>query len=236
MTHVWGHRGASGHAPENTLDAFAAAMKVGAAGIELDVHLSADGRVVVIHDDTLDRTCGVPGTVAAMAAADLVSTSAANGMKAFPDARIPLLDEVFDLVAGTSTIVNIELKGQQPELPDTVHRIVRDRGASDCVVYSSFNHYHLRALQDLGAASPVGVLIDQPLFEPWEYVASLGAEALHPPYPLLALPGLVTQCHRRGIAVNVWTPDTPVQWEQARALGVDAVITNHPAAAVGVLS
>lgn len=236
MTQVWGHRGASAHAPENTLDAFAAAIAVGVSGIELDVHLSADGQVVVIHDEALDRTCGVPGTVASLRGADLVATRASNGMTGFPDARIPLLDEVFDLVAGTSVLVNVELKGQQPELPDAVHRIVRDRGASDRVVYSSFNHYHLRALQDLGAASPIGVLIDQPLFEPWEYVATLRAQALHPPYPLLALPGLVTQCHRRGIAVNVWTPDTPMEWERSRALGVDAVITNHPAAALGTLA
>lgn len=235
MTQVWAHRGASGHAPENTLEAFEDAIRVGAHGIELDVHATADDQVVVIHDDTLTRTCGVDGSVASMPAADVTATHAPNGMTGFPDARVPLLNDVFDLVSGTSVIVNVELKGNRPTLPDAVHRVVRDRGMSDAVIYSSFNHYQLKAIQELGGTSPIGILIGQPLYEPWQYAAAIGARAIHPPHSMLALPGLVTQCHRLGIAVNVWTIDTPPMWEQACTLGVDAVITNRPAAALGVV-
>lgn len=235
MTTVWAHRGASGNAPENTLPAFESAVRMGAAGIELDVHLTSDGQVVVIHDESIRRTSGADGIVAQMTAAQLTSTQAANGMKGFADAHIPLLEEVFDLVKGSSVIVNVELKGQQPGLAFAVQRIVRDRGLSGSVIYSSFNHYHLRALQELGAASPMGVLIDQYLFEPWDYAARLGCQALHPPQELLALPNLVDECHRRGLAVNVWTPNDPSSWNHARTLGVDAVITNYPADALGTL-
>lgn len=236
MTQVWAHRGASGHAPENTMDAFEAAVRLGAHGIELDVHVSADGKVVVIHDDTLDRTCKVKGRIASMAAADITAAHAANGMAGFPAARVPLLDDVLDLVAGTSVIVNIELKSDQAALPAAVHRLVHDRGMDGSVIYSSFNHNALKAMHDLGSTAPIGLLLGQPLYEPWEYAAAIGAQAIHPPYQMLSWPDFVAASHRRGIAVNVWTLDTPPQWERARSLGVDAVITNHPAAAHGVLA
>ncbi len=228
---MWGHRGASAAAPENTLPAFALALSQGAQGIEFDVHLSADDEVVVIHDETLDRTCGVPGVVTELRSADLRSTLAANGMD-FPTAHIPLLDDVFDLVADADITVNIEIKGLSPLLPAAVLRVVRDRGFADRVLYSSFNHYALKALLDLGAASPLGVLLAQPLFKPWRYAQALGAQAVHPPFAMLQIPGFVAKCHRAGLAVNVWAADAPEQWDTAKKMGVDALITNYPGAAV----
>lgn len=236
MTAVWGHRGASVAAPENTLPAFALALRQGATGIELDVHLSADGEVVVIHDETLLRTTGVQGVVTELSAATLRATIADTGIPLPDEARaaahIPLLADVFDLIADADVIINIELKGLSPELPAAVLRAVRDRGFADRVLYSAFNHYALRALQDLGAASPLGALISQPLFEPWHYAESIGVQALHAPFDLLQIPGLVAECHARGLAVNVWAAETPEQWDAARALCVDAIITNDPAAAL----
>lgn len=235
MTQVWAHRGASGHAPENTLDAFAAAIRVGADGIELDVHASADGEVVVIHDDTLNRTCGVGGRVASMDARDLVATPATNGMTGFPDAHVPLLHEVFDLLAGTGLTLNIELKGDQPNLPRAVHKVVTERSEAGRVVYSSFNHESLIQLRELGATSPRGILIGRAEPDPWVLAARVGAQAIHPPYQMLSDERAVAECQRRGLALNVWTLDTPPTWERARDLGVDAVITNHPAAARAVI-
>lgn len=231
MTAVWAHRGASAAAPENTLPAFALALEQGAHGIELDVHLSCDGEVIVIHDDTLDRTCGVPGTVAELPAARLRATQAANGMPA-DSAHVPTLDDVFDLVGTADVTVNIEVKGLSPGLPEAVLRVVRDRGFADRVLYSSFNHYALRALLTLGAVSPLGVLLAQPLYEPWRYAAGLGAQAVHPPFPMLQIPGFVTECHRAGLEVNVWAADTPETWDACRNLGVDALITDLPAEAL----
>lgn len=231
MTDVWAHRGASGTAPENTLPAFELAVQEGADGIEIDVHLTADGEVVVIHDETLDRTCGVPGRVADLPASEVTAPPATNGRPGYPGARVPLLTEVLDLVEATGITVNIELKSNQPALPDAVHRLVQQRGMAAAVVYSAFNHFHLVALKELGTAALLAPLLSQPLVDVWDYAARNGFGAIHPPLQLLAIPGLVTQCHRLGITVNVWTPNTPSAWETARALGVDAVITNYPAAA-----
>lgn len=236
MVQVWAHRGASTMAPENTIPAFTAAIESGATGIELDVHLSSDGQVVVIHDETLNRTAGIAGTVAEMTSSQLSQVIAQAGFSGFPDAHIPTLDEVLDVAAASGVHVNIELKGQQPDLPRVVLERVRGWQLDDAVLYSSFNHYHLQALADLGTTSRRGVLLAQPLFEPWEYASRLLVDAVHPPMEMLAIPGLVEHCHEHGLAVNVWTPDSPREWHHAVSLGVDSVITNRPQEAVAALA
>ena len=107
---VFAHRGASHYAPENTLPAFALAAAQGADGIELDVHLSKDGELVVIHDEELDRTTDGTGLVRDHTLAQLQALCADNHMPGFADARIPTLREVLALVRPTPLLVNIELK------------------------------------------------------------------------------------------------------------------------------
>ena len=110
MTEIFAHRGASGYAPENTLEAFRLAMEQGADGIELDVHLTKDGEVVVIHDETLDRTSDGQGKVRDYTLEELKKFSFHNHIEKYKGVQIPTLKEVLDLVENSSMKVNIELK------------------------------------------------------------------------------------------------------------------------------
>ena len=109
-TKIWAHRGASGAAPENTLAAFDLAAKVGADGIELDVHFTRDREVVVVHDNTLARVTGMNGTVEELTLAQLKKLDFSNHMAAYCGERIPTLQEVLELVKPTGMEINIELK------------------------------------------------------------------------------------------------------------------------------
>ena len=110
LTQILGHRGASAEAPENTLAAFELAARMGADGVELDVHLTSDNEVVVIHDDTVDRTTNDTGAVRGMTFAQIRELDASMGKPRFSGAKIPTLAEVHELLRPTGMIVNVELK------------------------------------------------------------------------------------------------------------------------------
>lgn len=222
MTQIWAHRGASAAAPENTLAAFDLAVRKGAQGVELDVQRSADGVVVVIHDETVDRTTRGSGRVVGLTATELQAWG------------VPTLAEVLDLLAPTDLRVNVELKNgidPYPGLEEDVEAVVTgSRLATDAperVLYSSFNHRSLARLAELGTKVPLGVLHVEAMVRPWVYAASFGARALHP-MALTVLPEEVARCHEAGIAVHAWTVDDPAAVRALAAAGVDAVITNVP--------
>lgn len=237
MTMVWAHRGASGYAPENTLPAFEMALEQGADGIELDVHLSRDDAVVVIHDETLERTTDGTGWVADRSLDDLKAMDASFGREGFAGTRIPTLDEVLALVADAGVAVNIELKNDRMPykgLEARVLEIVAAAGVGDRVVFSSFNHYSLKKLAELGATQPLGVLYSDALYRPWRYVATVRAQAIHPHFKRVS-PKLVRRSHDLGLAVNTWTVNEPADLARLAGWGVDAVITNLPDVARSVL-
>lgn len=229
MTQVWGHRGSSGSAPENTLAAFELAVRHGAHGVELDVQRSADGVVVVVHDETVDRTTQGTGRVVDLAAARLGNLG------------IPTLADVLDLLSPTDLRVNVELKNgiePYPGLEEDVEAVVGASrlaaDASERVLYSSFNHRSLARLADLGSRVPRGVLHVAAIVRPWEYAASFGAQALHP-MALTVLASEVALAHEAGMAVHAWTVDDPAGVRALAAAGVDAVITNVPDVALAAL-
>lgn len=229
MTQVWAHRGASGHAPENTLPAFELALEQGADGFELDVQLTRDDAVVCIHDETLERTTTGRGWVADHSLEQLQALDASMGRDGFAGARIPTLEEVFALVRGTDTVVNVELKNDRMRykgLEERVLEIVAAHGMADRVVLSSFNHYSLKRLQEM-TDLPLGALYSDSLYRPWRYVAKLGVQAIHPSYRTVK-PKLVARSHAAGLKVNTWTVNEPDDLRRMVALGVDAVITNFP--------
>lgn len=253
MTQIWGHRGASAWAPENTLPAFELALEQGADGFELDVQLSSDGEAVVIHDETLERTTNGRGRVADHPLALLRTLDASAGQADYAGTRIPTLGEVFALVKGTSAHVNVELKNNRVRyrgLEARVLDLADEYDVTGQVVWSSFNHPSLRRLRRLlrrrerelhldqhrrgHAAEALGVLYSDILYQPWHYAALLGASALHPPLPLVDR-RLVERCRAAGLAVHVWTVDDPADVRRLAALGVEAIITNDPALARKVL-
>jgi len=236
VTQIWGHRGASADAPENTLPAFALALGQGADGIELDVQLTRDHEVVVIHDETLERTTDGHGWVADHSLASLRTLDASAGRPWFAGTPIPLLAEVLDLVRDSDAVVNIELKTDVMRylgIEAKVLEVVAASGVADQVLFSSFNHYTLSNLRKLGAPQPLGALVDQRLFKPWRYAAKLQVAALHPTYKACTRK-LVTKCHERGLAVHTWTVDDPKDIAKQLRLGVDAIITDVPGVAVQV--
>lgn len=237
MTQVWAHRGASGYAPENTLAAFELALEQDADGIELDVQLTRDDEVVCIHDETLERTTTGTGWVADHSLEELQQLDASMGMEKFEGVRIPTLDEVFALVAGTDTTVNVEIKNDRMPyqgLEERVLEIIAGYGMAGRVIISTFNHYSLKRMQSM-TDLPLGALYSDALYRPWRYVMKLGVQAIHPAVRAVS-PKLIAKSHDAGLKVNTWTVNDPGDIGRMARLGVDAVITNYPNLARSIIA
>jgi glycerophosphoryl diester phosphodiesterase len=228
------HRGASAYAPQNTLAAFLMAAEMGADGIELDVHLSADNEVVVIHDNTVDGTTDGRGRVSGMTLSELKRLDAGAWFdERFAGERIPTLQEVFDAV-GHRLLINIEIKAERDHHPlaqeAEVVRLIEDNQIAQRVLVSSFAPSSLRRVRKMNPNIPLGFLYSrpEPLFLPrllrW---FSVPYDALHPSLGMVSR-GYVERARRRGERVNVWTVNVPHDMRRMRDLGVDGIITNHP--------
>jgi len=221
-TEVWAHRGASGYAPENTLEAFSLAVAQGAHGIELDVHLSADGRAVVIHDETVDRVTGASGRVADLSQAALKALN------------IPTLEEALQLLAPTALTLNIELKAGNLE-EQCVELVARAR-MEERVWFSSFNHPSLVRIKAIAPSLRCGALYGKAPPDPRALARALGIDALHPSHRTLrGGTDFVEACHADGLRVHAWTVDSPRTVRALARAGVDAVITNFPDRALRAL-
>lgn len=238
MTSIWAHRGASAKAPENTLAAFAEAIRDGANGIELDVQLSSDGALVVIHDETIDRTSNGRGKVGSMPLSELKKYDYSCGNEAFKGSTIPTLHEVYELVRPTSLIVNVELKTTRntyPGIEKAALEAEKQMGMQGRVIYSSFNHFSLKKLHSLSPDAKLGMLYSYELINPWSYARYLNAGAIHCPYQqLLDYPKIIHHAHSTGISVHTWVVDHPATMRDLMRMDVDVIITNCPDLGVAV--
>ncbi|MEN6579369.1 MAG: glycerophosphodiester phosphodiesterase family protein [Anaerolineaceae bacterium] len=234
------HRGDSANAPENTLAAFRLAWENGADGIELDVMLSADQKLVVIHDDTLERTTNGHGQVGNTPYAALRELDAGSWFRPeFKGEPIPLLDEVFAELGG-KFLINVELKNYmtpKDQLPELVVALIKKHGLSDSVLLSSFNARNLRRAKSLAPEIRTGLLtlpglLGLPMRGFWG--RRFGADDLHPYYRDVSAK-LVQSRHKLGQKVNVWTVDAPDDLRRMQAFGVDMIICNDPAHARQIL-
>ncbi len=231
---VFAHRGARDVAPENTLAAFRAALEADADGIELDVMRCATGEIVVIHDDTLERTTNGAGPVAAMPLYALRELDAGSWFAPqFAGERVPLLQEVLDAFGGKLRI-NIEIKGRglrDDGLEEEIAEMIRARDLADTVLISSFNPMALwrmkRAAPELRRALLYAPRMPLYLSRAWARPL-VQPQALHPEQSLVDREMLQT-AHRQGYRVNVWTVNEPAEMRRLIALGVDGIITDHPA-------
>lgn len=228
---VWAHRGASGYAPENTLAAFQMAADMGADGVELDIQLTKDNQIVVIHDETIDRTSDGKGYVRDYTLEELRRF---NYNKTKPEvewADIPTMSEVFDLLKPTGLFINIEIKTGiyfYPQIEEKILALAKEKGMEDRVCYSSFNHYTVKRVQELNPSATVGFLYaDGPIDMP-DYGMKHGVQALHPALYNLQFEGFVEECHKKGLLLNVWTVNEQEHMEKCCDLGVNAIITNYP--------
>jgi len=227
------HRGASAAAPPNTLAAFEKAVELGADGIEFDVHLSADGVLVVIHDFNVDDTTDGSGRVAEMTLAQLKQLDAGSRFDpAFAGERIPTLEEVLETV-GSRLLLNIELKCfslRDNGLERAVITQVRRHNLDNRVLLSSFNPLSLRRAKKIAPRIPVGLLyapwLPLPLRRAW-LAPLVPHEARHPEHTLVDA-HYMAWARRRGYRVNAWTVNDPNEMRRLIDLGVDGIITPVP--------
>jgi glycerophosphoryl diester phosphodiesterase len=218
----FGHRGARGHEPENTVRSIRRALELGADGVEMDVHF-VDGHLVVIHDDTLNRTTNGRGRLAGKTFTYLRSLDAGLGEP------IPTLAEVFDAV-NRRAVINIELKGRHTAAPVValIAEYVKRHGwgFDDCLV-SSFDHARIQEARQLCPEIRIGALILKTPRGLARFAEDLGAWSLHADKRCLT-PKLVEDAHRRGLKVYVFTVNEPEEIVRMRALGVDGVFSDFP--------
>ncbi len=218
MVIVTGHRGAAGLEPENTIRSFQRALALGVDQVELDVHLTHDRELVVIHDETLDRTTNGQGPVQGVTLDELQTLDAGKGE------RVPTLQEVIDVVKGRA-VLQIELKGLGVE--EAVVQAVEANQLVGAVVVTSFRHYMVRRVKALNPRVSTGVLFRcLPLDAP-RLAHDAGADALHPHVDYIDA-HLVENGHRHGLQVRAWNTDDPDQMRRLLALGVDAIGSNRP--------
>ncbi|MBA3453391.1 MAG: glycerophosphodiester phosphodiesterase, partial [Deltaproteobacteria bacterium] len=229
---VWAHRGASAHAPENTMLAFDKAREAGADGIELDVRLDADGTVIVFHDRSLQRLTGQPGLI------DQTSATARAELRVSGE-PVPLLADVLHTY---DFEVNVEIKSDQPgraaALVEATARVIKASGRIDTVLVSSFDPLALVQLHRHLPGVALGYIFgkDQslPLRRGWAGIA-VGASLVHPQHTLCTKK-TVAAWQRAGTPINVWTVDDRAELLRLAELGVDGVFSNDPAHAIAVLS
>lgn len=231
-TLIWAHRGASGYAPENTMQAFEKAVEMEADGIELDVQLTKDGELVIIHDEQIDRTSDGTGWVKDFTYAKLSRYNYNRTHPEYEHAKIPTLEEVYELLKPTGLTVNVELKTGivfYPEIEDRVLDLTARMGMESRVWYSSFNHYTVQRIKELNKEAKTGMLYSDGIINPVSYGAYVvGADAMHPALYNLQYPGYMEDCRKHGKKVHVWTVNTEEHMRLVCEQQVDAMITNYP--------
>lgn len=233
---VLGHRGDSIHAVENTLESFCAARDAGADGVEFDVRLCATGEPVIYHDENLARMAG-RGEVVSRLSLDRVRAVRLPG-----DCHIPTLDDVFATFAGTDFALNVELKTTGfrgcVALVEAVLAAIERHGVADNVLLSSFDPIAMWRMHQRTRRVRTGFLFHggqlAPFREAW-FARLLRPPALHPHYKLVTGQA-VERWRQGGHAVNTWTVDHRTTQRRLAAAGVDAIMTNDPAACLANLS
>lgn len=225
------HRGAAGTRPELTAVAFERALEIGVDMIELDVQLTRDERLVVLHDRELGRTLPAEGLVRERTFDELAQLDAGTWFALeYAGARAPSLDEVFDLTAGKAAL-NVEIKSPAPDWDVTARVLVDLLNAKqrlDSTIVSSFETGALRAVRERSAAAQLGVLWhNADLDAMWLLAEGLKARAIHPHWPLVDA-AVVEQAHAAGLEVIVWTVNEPEMMAHLAALGVDGIISDYP--------
>ncbi len=246
---LFAHRGASARAPENTLEAFRLAREQGAAYLELDVHLSADSELVVIHDSSVSRTTGRRGRVENMSLAEIRKLDAGlrftmDHGRTFPyrgkGLRVPTLGEVLD--AFREMWITVEIKQTRPGVADALARVLSAHRAEERVIVASHEHELLAAFR---AAAP-SVATSFSKNEVREFLLRLrggSMDGYRPPGVAFQVPeykglrrvvskSVIEAVHGFGVEVHVWTVNEPVHIARLLSWGVDGIMTDDPARAI----
>ena len=221
------HRGASGHAPENTIAAVEKAIVLGAAMAEIDIQQTADDKFAVFHDDLLDRTTNGAGPLWEKTLAELQALDAGSWFgPEFAGERIPSLEEVLETTRGRLPL-NIELKlhGHERQLVELVIRTLHDNNIEDHCLVTCFDHQVAVAVKQADGALTVGAILGRQQYA--DGIFNLPVDVLSAEKSLVDS-DFMTAARSAGKQVHVWTVNDPEEMNRLIGLGVDAVITNYP--------
>lgn len=231
MTKNFAHRGFSGKYPENTMLAFKKAIEAGVDGIELDVQLTKDGEIVIIHDETIDRTTDGKGLVADYSYEELCSFDASfiyHGQMGFN--KIPTLREYLELVKDKNIITNIELKTGILEylgIEEKVWNLIQEYKVEDKVIISSFNHCSVLRMKNIAPNLKYGLLSETWLINAGKYTHELGIQCYHPVHYNL-VPEVIDEIKKYGIEINTYTVNKEKDMRYLIEKGIDIIIGNFP--------
>ena len=231
MAKVWAHRGASGYYPENTMASFEGAVKQKTDGIELDVHLSKDGYLVVCHDETLNRTTNGTGFIKQYDLFQLKQLDAGGWFdRKYRGEKIPLLDEVMELVKAANIELNIEIKAGSifyKGIEEKVLELIEKHSLAEKTIISSFDHYALVKIKELNPNIKTGILYVESLYKPLDYIRTTKANALHPNF-ITVTKELVDEAKENGVEINAYTINREEDMDRMNKLGITGIITNYP--------
>ncbi len=242
---LYAHRGAAAEMPENTVPSFARALEHGASALEMDLHMTSDGHVVVSHDPDGARLCGVAHEIKKTTLADLRTWDAgwgyidAAGQRSFQGRglRIPLLEEVLDAFPGIP--LNVDVKQEQPSMVPTLLALLERRGAADRVLVASFRTATLHEVRRRGYPGATGLAQSEVIrlrFVPTMLLSGLPLKGARAQVPVSAggvrLDGasFIAKCHKLGIAVDYWTINDVAEASRLLRLGADGIMTDDPRA------
>jgi len=249
---LYGHRGACAELPENTIVSFERAVQLGANALETDVHMSADGHIVVSHDASGSRAAGTTKHIRESSWSEIRTWDAGrgyvdgSGQRPFCEQgiRIPLLSELLD--AFDDVRINIDIKQRRPAMVEPLLKLLRDAGAEQRVTLGSFHTDTIHEVRARGfrgetafARDEVVALALLPLAVYRGLSLSRG-DAVQVPTragPIdLASPRFIKKCHALGLRVDYWTVNDPVEAEVLLSRGADGIMTDSPAAMVDVFA
>ncbi|WP_434456391.1 glycerophosphodiester phosphodiesterase [Stutzerimonas urumqiensis] len=237
MIALYGHRGARGEAPENTLASFRQCLAQGVDRCELDLHLSRDGELVVIHDPTLTRTTGRTGRVSDLDVAELTQLDARRGGPGWPEpCPIPTLGSLFEQCAFSHW--QLEVKSASVKraraLVVTLDALVRRYALIDQVTLTSSSRTVLQAARELAPQLSLGLVAEGSRIDPIETAKGYGCSLLAIEWTLCT-PSLVQDAQQQGLHVSSWTVNDPETMQRLADMGVDSLITDYPGLAKAVL-
>ncbi|MFD2617228.1 glycerophosphodiester phosphodiesterase [Terrilactibacillus laevilacticus] len=236
-TAIFAHRGSKGNRPENTIAAFKEAMRINSDGIELDVHLTKDQELVIIHDEKIDRTTNGKGYVKDYTLQELKQFDAGAWFSdEYKGERIPTLKEVLTLLKDYEGTLNIELKTDRIDYPFIEQKVidaVHEWRPNHPTLYSSFNHESLARLKAIEPEADFGILLFEKLYDPWLYARHIGASSLHL-YKPAALSPSTSVIQDEGLAVRAWTINDADDMRRLFALDVDGIMTDYPERAMKI--
>lgn len=228
---VYAHRGSSGTHPENTIAAFRAAAVLPVYGVEFDVHMTKDGELVVIHDESIDRTSNGKGFIKDMTLAELKHYDVGKGFSPkFKGETIPTLREVLYVFKDTHHHLNIELKSDifpYDGMEQKVLQMLKDYRLEERVVISSFNHEMVRNFKKIAPQIETAILFVEVMIAPHEYAKVVGADAVHAFFPTVLRP-MGQEVVASGRKVRVFTVNEELYADTLKEIGVDAIFTDYP--------